>query len=309
MNSKVMTIVAIVLIALGAFGLARGKFSYTEETHDAEIAGIELSVKDRETVAVPQWLSIGAIVAGALLLVFGRRKSCMTGRPRAADVILAGGLTAADPRHRQRDRLLAPVQRRERDRHPAVGRRGPAGQSRLRRRRGERRARAAAPFPDHVCHGCRLLARVPALARPAPAPRARRRRLRPRDLGRDEFRGGTAVAGLVAALHPGLVRGRLARPRVAGRPALRAHRPVVGEPRKVVSLGRPDPAFLLESRHEREYRQAHPARHARRAGPPARHQQAAKRHRLARRHAREPGPARSSSSTGSTSARCSRRSR
>ena len=75
MNSKVLTIVAIVLIALGAFGLARGKFSYTEEKHEAEIAGIELSVKDRETIAVPQWLSIGAIALGAILLVVGRRKS------------------------------------------------------------------------------------------------------------------------------------------------------------------------------------------------------------------------------------------
>jgi hypothetical protein len=74
MNSKVVTIIAIVLIALGAFGLARGKFSYTEEKHEAEVAGIELSVKERESVAVPQWLSIGAIAAGALLLVFGRRK-------------------------------------------------------------------------------------------------------------------------------------------------------------------------------------------------------------------------------------------
>jgi hypothetical protein len=73
-NRNVVTIVAIVLIALGAFGLARGKFSYTEDKHEAEIAGIELSVKERETVAVPQWLSIGAIAAGALLLVFGRRK-------------------------------------------------------------------------------------------------------------------------------------------------------------------------------------------------------------------------------------------
>jgi hypothetical protein len=31
MNKNVVFIVAIVLIALGAFGLARGKFSYTEE--------------------------------------------------------------------------------------------------------------------------------------------------------------------------------------------------------------------------------------------------------------------------------------
>lgn len=73
MNARI--IIAIVLIALGAFGLARGQFSYTEETHEAEIAGIELSVKDKKTVAVPQWLSIGAIAAGALLLVLGRRKS------------------------------------------------------------------------------------------------------------------------------------------------------------------------------------------------------------------------------------------
>jgi hypothetical protein len=75
MNRNVVLVVAIVLIALGAFGLARGKFSYTEEKHEAEIAGIELSVKDKETIAVPQWLSIGAIAAGALLLVFGRKKS------------------------------------------------------------------------------------------------------------------------------------------------------------------------------------------------------------------------------------------
>jgi hypothetical protein len=74
MNSKAVTILAIVLIALGAFGLARGKFSYTEEKHEAEIAGIELSIEDKETVTVPQWLSIGAIALGAVLLVFGRRK-------------------------------------------------------------------------------------------------------------------------------------------------------------------------------------------------------------------------------------------
>ena len=74
MSRNLVLVVAIVLIALGIFGLARGQFSYTEEKHEAEIAGIELSVKDKETVAVPQWLSIGAIAAGVLLLVFGRRK-------------------------------------------------------------------------------------------------------------------------------------------------------------------------------------------------------------------------------------------
>jgi hypothetical protein len=74
MSSKAVTIIAIVLIALGALGLVYKQVSYTEEEHDAEIAGIELSVKDRETVAIPQWLSIGAIAVGAILLVVGRRK-------------------------------------------------------------------------------------------------------------------------------------------------------------------------------------------------------------------------------------------
>ncbi len=74
MNGKIVTIVAIVLIALGAVGLSRGKFSYTEDKHEANIGNLELSVKDKQTVAVPQWLSIGAIAAGAVLLVFARRR-------------------------------------------------------------------------------------------------------------------------------------------------------------------------------------------------------------------------------------------
>jgi hypothetical protein len=73
-NHKIVIVVAIVLIALGAFGLARGQFSYTEEKHEAEIAGVELSLEDKETIAIPQWLSIGAIAVGALLLMFGRKQ-------------------------------------------------------------------------------------------------------------------------------------------------------------------------------------------------------------------------------------------
>jgi uncharacterized membrane protein len=67
-------IVAIILIVAGVLGLAYGKFSYTEETHDAKIGPIEMSVKDKETVNIPVWVGVGAIVIGAgLLLVGGRR--------------------------------------------------------------------------------------------------------------------------------------------------------------------------------------------------------------------------------------------
>ncbi len=60
--------VAVVLIVLGALGLAYGSFSYTKESHDAKIGPLELSVKDKETVNVPVWAGVGAIVIGGLLL-------------------------------------------------------------------------------------------------------------------------------------------------------------------------------------------------------------------------------------------------
>ena len=68
-------IVAIVLILAGALGLAYGKFTYTKETHDAKVGPIELSVKDKETVNIPMWAGIGAIVVGAGLLLAGGRRS------------------------------------------------------------------------------------------------------------------------------------------------------------------------------------------------------------------------------------------
>jgi TRAP-type C4-dicarboxylate transport system permease small subunit len=62
-------IVGIVLIAAGILGLVYGGFSYTKETHEAKIGSLELSVKDKETVNVPVWAGVGAIVVGGLLLL------------------------------------------------------------------------------------------------------------------------------------------------------------------------------------------------------------------------------------------------
>ncbi len=66
-------IVAILLIVAGIAGLLYGKFSYTKETHETKIGPLELSVKDKETVNVPAWAGVGAIVVGGALLLFGRR--------------------------------------------------------------------------------------------------------------------------------------------------------------------------------------------------------------------------------------------
>jgi len=68
-------IIGIILIVLGAVGLATGGFSFTKETHEAKIGPIQLSVKEKESFNVPQWLGIGAIGLGVvLLLVPGGRK-------------------------------------------------------------------------------------------------------------------------------------------------------------------------------------------------------------------------------------------
>ena len=66
---------AIVLIVAGVLGLAYGSFSYTKETHEAKLGPIELSVTEKETVNVPVWAGVGAIVIGGVLLLFGSKKS------------------------------------------------------------------------------------------------------------------------------------------------------------------------------------------------------------------------------------------
>jgi len=67
-------IVAIVLIAAGALGLLYGGFSYTKDTTAVKLGPIELSVKEKQTINVPVWAGIGAIVVGGFLLVLGSKK-------------------------------------------------------------------------------------------------------------------------------------------------------------------------------------------------------------------------------------------
>jgi drug/metabolite transporter (DMT)-like permease len=72
MNST--RIIGIVLIAAGVLGLLYGGFSYTKDTTAVKIGPIELSVKEKETVNVPMWAGVAAIVVGGLLLVLGNKK-------------------------------------------------------------------------------------------------------------------------------------------------------------------------------------------------------------------------------------------
>ena len=67
-------IAAIVLIVVGVAGLAWGGFSFTKETHKAELGPLKFSVQEKERVNIPQWAGIGAIVAGVVLLLVGGKK-------------------------------------------------------------------------------------------------------------------------------------------------------------------------------------------------------------------------------------------
>jgi len=72
----VLKLLAVLLIAGGVLGLIYHHFSYTQNTHEARIGSVELSIARKQTVAVPDWAAVGAIVVGvALLLLGGRAKS------------------------------------------------------------------------------------------------------------------------------------------------------------------------------------------------------------------------------------------
>ena len=68
-------IAAVVMIAAGILGLLYSSFSFTKETHEVKLGPVELSVKEKQTVNVPVWAGVGAIVVGVVLLVFGSKKS------------------------------------------------------------------------------------------------------------------------------------------------------------------------------------------------------------------------------------------
>jgi hypothetical protein len=68
---SMVKVVAIVLIVAGTLSLAYGGFSYTKDTTAVKVGPLELSVKEKERVNIPVWAGVGAIAAGALLLLFG----------------------------------------------------------------------------------------------------------------------------------------------------------------------------------------------------------------------------------------------
>lgn len=68
-----MRIIGAVLLALGLAGFLTGGFSFTRETTQAKLGPLELTVKETESVNIPQWVSLGTMALGAVVLVLGFR--------------------------------------------------------------------------------------------------------------------------------------------------------------------------------------------------------------------------------------------
>lgn len=73
MNIK--KIAGILLVALGVTFLAVRGFSYTKETHKADLGPIDFSIKEKQRVNIPTWVGVVVAIAGVALLVIPARKS------------------------------------------------------------------------------------------------------------------------------------------------------------------------------------------------------------------------------------------
>lgn len=67
-------ILGVVLIVAGALALAYGGFSYTKESTKAQLGPLQLKVQEKEQVNVPTWAGLGAVAAGVVLLLAGKKK-------------------------------------------------------------------------------------------------------------------------------------------------------------------------------------------------------------------------------------------
>lgn len=68
--NNLLRVIAIVLIAAGILGLVYRSFTYTKETHEAKVGSLSLQVQEKDTVAVPIWAGVAAIVVGGGILLF-----------------------------------------------------------------------------------------------------------------------------------------------------------------------------------------------------------------------------------------------
>ena len=63
----------VVLLAAGILALVYRGFTYTKQTHGAEMGPIKIELKEKERVEVPVWLGVALAVSGGALLALGKK--------------------------------------------------------------------------------------------------------------------------------------------------------------------------------------------------------------------------------------------
>lgn len=70
---KTRRLIGLLLLIVGVLILAYGGFSYTKKTHEAKLGSVELSVNQKQTVYIPIWVGVIAVISGGGLLLVGRK--------------------------------------------------------------------------------------------------------------------------------------------------------------------------------------------------------------------------------------------
>lgn len=68
-------IAGLVLIGVGVIGLIWGGITYVKDRDTVDLGVAELTVTDKDTVAIPPVASVIALIAGSALLIMGRRRT------------------------------------------------------------------------------------------------------------------------------------------------------------------------------------------------------------------------------------------
>jgi hypothetical protein len=69
-----MNIIGIVLIALGVVGLIYGGITYTSSKNVVDLGAVQLTVDQKKEIPLSPIFGAGAVAAGVVLMVVGRRK-------------------------------------------------------------------------------------------------------------------------------------------------------------------------------------------------------------------------------------------